>query len=114
MQLEQVQALPRRRRWPVGRHKVVSFSSPCLLICDPPATSDDAGPDGGRSRPALYQNGTSTWPLVVFASSWFDSWKPKTYGEWGLVPYGMIGSVLALAIGARVIAPPIPAMANHG
>jgi hypothetical protein len=26
----------------------------------------------------------------------------------------MIGSVLALAIGARVIAPPIPAMANHG
>jgi hypothetical protein len=85
-----------------------------LLICDPPATSDGAGWDGGRSRPALHQNGVSTKPFVVFASSWFDTWKPKTYGEWGLVPYGTSGLVSAPAIGAKAIAPPIPATANHG
>src|SRR5258708_30984258 len=108
MQSEQVQAPPRRRRWPVGRHNVVSFSSPCWLICDPPATSDDAGREGGRSRPALHQNGTSTKPCEVVASSWFDSWKPKTYGEGGLVPYRTLGSVSALAIGATTITPPLP------
>jgi hypothetical protein len=60
----------------------------------------------------VYQNGTSTKPFVVLASSWFDSWNPSD-GTWGLVPYGTRGSVSALATGARAIAPPIAAAANH-
>ena len=32
----------------------------------------------------------------------------------GSVPYGVLGSVSALAMGARAIAPPIAAAANHG
>jgi hypothetical protein len=27
-----------------------------------------------RLEPAVHQNGTSMKPLVVFASSWFDTW----------------------------------------
>ena len=57
---------------------------------------------------------SSSWPFVVSASSWFDSWNPSTYGTWGLVPYGTRGSVSALATGARAIAPPIAAAANPG
>jgi hypothetical protein len=33
----------------------------------------------------VYQNGTSTKPFVVLASSWFDTWYPSD-GTWGSVP----------------------------
>src|SRR3954469_10235927 len=69
--------------------------------------------DGPALGGVVYQNGTSTKPLVGVASSWFDSWNPSD-GTWGLVPYGTRGSVSALATGARAIAPPIAAAANHG
>jgi hypothetical protein len=30
--------------------------------------------DGGCRERVQHQNGTSTWPFVVFDSSWFDTW----------------------------------------
>src|ERR1700720_964513 len=73
-------------------------------------------PEVAVSNPAppVCQKGRSSWPAVVLASSWFDSWYPSTYGTWGLVPYGTRGLVSALAAGAKAIAAPIAAAANAG
>jgi hypothetical protein len=51
--------------------------------------------------------------LVGFVTS-LEVWYPKMVGFTGSVPYGVVGSVSALAMGARAIDAPIAPAANHG
>jgi hypothetical protein len=55
----------------------------------------------------VHQNGASNCGL-------FAVWYPKMAGLIGSVPYGVFGSVSALAMGAKAIAPPNATTANHG
>src|SRR6202165_3016103 len=67
-------------------------------------------------RPGLgcvvHQEARSTPPWACSPSGLIGA--PSTYGTWGSAPDGTRGSVLALATGARAIAAPIAAAANHG
>jgi hypothetical protein len=55
------------------------------------------------------------WHLLADEDTRFtEVWSPKIHGFAGLVPYGVVGLVSALAMGARALAPPIAAAASHG